>query len=209
MAKADDTSSTINGPWLCDALKEAADRFGSKVLAQERLRVWMTSEQLRWSCMSFEGPTADDIARLRQEERQSIVGYILPSAAYHNGDPAFWCANLTIWWNKNAAREKSGFGSKALGIWVSREDLNARLSEVPDRREKPAPAAGRKKRVEPQTRRVLQALKKLYPPAGKVPADVSTKAVRARVSQELAADSKNQGLAAPSWDTVNRALGRD
>ena len=57
-------------------------------------------------------------------------------------------------------------------------------------------------------RRVLQALKKLYPPDGKVSADVSTKSVRARVSEELAVDSKNQGLAVPSWDTVNRALGR-
>jgi hypothetical protein len=32
--------------------------------------------------------------------------------------------------------------------------------------------------------------------------------VRGQVSKELASESKNQEQAAPSWDTVNRALGR-
>ena len=58
-------------------------------------------------------------------------------------------------------------------------------------------------------RRVLPVLKKLYPPDGKAPDDVPTEDVRALVNKKLADDSKNRGLADPSWDTVNRALGRD
>jgi hypothetical protein len=56
--------------------------------------------------------------------------------------------------------------------------------------------------------RVLKVLKKLYPPDGKVPDDVSTETVRARVNTELAVDTRMKEVAAPSWDTINRALGR-
>jgi hypothetical protein len=200
MAKAVSSSSTIDWPWLHDALVLATKAFGSEVLAKERVREWMASGRLPWTCMSFKGPDADDIARLQEEERGSIVGYILPSAAYHNGDPAFWRADLNIWWgeNENAAREKSMFGARALGIKVSRTHLAALLPSEPRENEK----AGR------QMRRVLEALKKRYPPDGKVPDDIPTEVVRGLVAEELSADSKNRELAAPSWDTVSRALGR-
>ena len=131
-------------------------------------------------------------------KKKSIVGYILPSAAYHKGDPAFWRADLTIWWKKNAAREKSGFGARALGIRVSHAHFRALLPNGPNTNKK----AG------PQVRRVMQVLKTLYPPDGKVSDDVSTEVVRGRVNDELSADSTNREKAAPSWDTVNRALGR-
>jgi hypothetical protein len=85
--------------------------------------------------MSWEGPTADDLARLEQEDRQSIVLHILPSAAYQAGDPQFWLANLTIRWEKNAAREFSAFGARALGIEVSREHLLALLPQERGRNE--------------------------------------------------------------------------
>jgi len=101
-------------------------------------------------------------------------------------------------WEDSCAREGASDGAQALGIKVSRTHLRALLPGVPDGNEK----------VGAQMRRVLEALKKLYPPDGKVPDDVSTEAVRARVDEELAPDSRNRGLAAPSWDTVNRALGR-
>jgi len=55
---------------------------------------------------------------------------------------------------------------------------------------------------------VLNALKAIYPPDGKVPSDVSTSVVRGRVADELSVDSRNRGLADPSWETVNRALNR-
>jgi hypothetical protein len=58
-----------------------------------------------------------------------------------------------------------------------------------------------------QTRRVLQTLVKLYPD-GKVPDDVPTETVRGQVAGKLAADNRKEPLTAPSWDTVNRALGR-
>jgi hypothetical protein len=200
MAKAENSSSTIDWTWLHDALVLATKTFGSVVLAKERLREWMASDQLPWDCMSFEGPDADRIVRLREDEKESIVGYILPSASYHKGDPAFWRADLNIWWNENenAAREKSMFGARALGIKVSSTHLDALLPGEPREGEK----------VGWQMRRVLEVLKTCYPPDGKVPDDVSTEIVRGHVAKELSADSKNRELASPSWDTVNRALGR-
>jgi hypothetical protein len=196
MAKADDTSSTMI--WLRDALALAVRTFGSVVLTKERLREWLAAGELPWSCMSWKGLDAEGIARLDRENQESIVLHIIPSAAYRDGDPQFWRANLTIHWEENEARENATGGARALGIRVSRTHVRALLPGVPD---------GNKK-VGPQMRRVLQVLKKLYPPHGKVPDDVSTEVVRARVNEELAADSRNRELAAPSWDTVKRALGR-
>jgi hypothetical protein len=131
MAKADHTSSTFDWIWLHKALELAAAPFGSEVLAKERLRAWLANGQLPWSCMSWEGPDADDIARLEREDRESTVLHILPSAAYREGGPQFWRANLTIWWDKNEAREFSAFGARALGIKVSRAHLLALLPEEP------------------------------------------------------------------------------
>jgi hypothetical protein len=80
--------------------------------------------------MSWEGPNADDIARLEREDRESVVMHILPSAAYHEGDPQFWhVPSLKIYWEENAAREFSAFGARALGIKVSRQHLGALLPE--------------------------------------------------------------------------------
>jgi len=59
----------------------------------------------------------------------------------------------------------------------------------------------------PQMRRVKGALKTLYPPDGRVPDNVSTKRLRAQFAAHLASDSKNRGLADPSWDVVHRARG--
>ena len=56
------------------------------------------------------------------------------------------------------------------------------------------------KKAGPQVRRVMQVLKTLYPPDGKVSDDVSTEVVRGRVNDELSADSTNREKAAPSSD---------
>ena len=87
-------------------------------------------------------------------------------------------------------------------IKVSRKHLRALL---PD--ESRDELRENEKEAGPQQRRVLEALKKLYPPEGKVPDDVPTEVVRGQVTKELSADSKNREKAAPSWDTVHRALG--
>jgi hypothetical protein len=60
----------------------------------------------------------------------------------------------------------------------------------------------------PQIRRAKQALKKLFPPDGKAPDNMSTEDVRGKVNKELAPDTKNRGSADISWDTMQRALGR-
>jgi hypothetical protein len=156
--------------------------------------------------MSWKGLDAESIARLDREQRDLIGrknrGWIVlcdfPSVAYHEGDPQFWRANLKIDWEENSACEQATGGAKALGIKVSSTHLAELLPEEPRENEK----AGR------QMRRVLKALKTCYPPDGKVPDDIPTEDVRGHVAEELSADSKNRELAAPSWDTVNRALGR-
>ena len=77
---------------------------------------------------------AEGIARLDQENRASIVGYIIPSVAYHEGAPQFWRANLKIDWEDNGARQQATGGARALGIKVSREHLVALLPEDPRER---------------------------------------------------------------------------
>ena len=62
MAKADDTSSTIDLIWLREALALAAAALGSEVLAKELLREWMAAGKLPWSCVSWKGLDAEDIA---------------------------------------------------------------------------------------------------------------------------------------------------
>ncbi len=131
MAKANDKSSTIDWIWLHDALMLAIPRFGSVVLAKERLTEGLAAGKLPWSCMSWWGLDAEGIARLDQENRVSIVGYIIPSVAYHEGDPQFWRANLKIDWEDNGARQQATGGARALGIKVSREHLVALLPEEP------------------------------------------------------------------------------
>jgi hypothetical protein len=129
MAKADETSSTM--VWLRDALARAVRAFGSVVLAKERLREWLAAGGLPWSCMSWKGLDAEGIAWLDRKLRESIVLHIIPSVAYHEGDPQFWRANLDIVWEENEAREKATGGAKALGIKVSDEHLLALLPEEP------------------------------------------------------------------------------
>ncbi len=86
-------------------------------------------------------------------------------------------------WEDSCARESAGDGAQALGIRVSRMHVRALLPGVPGGNEK----------VGAQMRRVLRALKKLYPPDGKVPDDISTEVVRGQVNKELSADSRNRG----------------
>ena len=72
MAKANDKSNTIAWIWLHDALMLAIPRFGSVVLAKERLREWLAAGELPWSCMSWKGLDAERIARLDREQRELI-----------------------------------------------------------------------------------------------------------------------------------------
>ena len=55
MAKADDTTSTIDWIWLREALALAAAALGSVVLAKRRLMEWLAAGKLPWSCMSWKG----------------------------------------------------------------------------------------------------------------------------------------------------------
>ena len=72
MAKANDKSSTIDWIWLHDALMLAIPRFGSGILAKERLKEWLAAGDLPWSCMQWDGLDAEGIARLDQENEDMI-----------------------------------------------------------------------------------------------------------------------------------------
>jgi hypothetical protein len=60
-----------------------------------------------------------------------------------------------------------------------------------------------------QRDRVTEVLKeKLYPPDGRAPTSVSTALVRKQVIKAIEPECRKLGIGDPSWDTVNRALGR-
>jgi len=234
MAKADDTSSTIHWIWLYDAYKKAVSCFGTEVLAEMQLRKWMASGQLPWFSMSFKGPDADDIARLEREDRESEVLHILPSAAHHNGDPQFWRANLTIWWEKNAAREFSAFGARAMGIKVSDERLLALLPQsiptatvqeqiaepaphaqpVSEHSTEPRPPGAASVRARPLAWTMTQdVIRRLYPeyPPDKVPQSIPTATVQEQVSKLWKEECNARGVShrkPPGWTTLARHLGR-
>ena len=77
MAKADDTSSTIDWIWLRDALELAVAAFGSEALAKKRLMEWLAGrEDVPWkghlgvgrgeyAGVQKAGPTKEGIAMLR------------------------------------------------------------------------------------------------------------------------------------------------
>ena len=140
MAKADDTSSTIDWIGLCDALVLAAARLGSLALAKERLREWLAAGELPWSCMWWKGLDAEGLASFEQQRRELIAWgvvpvSIMPSAAYAPSDPQFWSAGLEVDWEDNVARENATCGAQAMGIMVSREHLLALLPEESRERE--------------------------------------------------------------------------
>ena len=100
MAKADDTSSTIDWIWLREALALAFAALGSWVLAKEQLTEWLAAGKLPWSCMSWRGLNAEGLAekrrekldaeRLAEKRRERGIMWevlsLLPSAAYCSGD---------------------------------------------------------------------------------------------------------------------------
>ena len=87
MAKAGDTTSTIDWIWQRDALALAVAALGSVALAKEQLIEWLAAGQLPWSCMSWWGLDAEGIAKADQQLRDGPIIHILPSAAYHEGRP--------------------------------------------------------------------------------------------------------------------------
>jgi len=80
--------------------------------------------------------------------------------------------------------------------------LETLCKRFPDGKPKSKPRKAR------QADRVMQALRKLYPPDGVVPAEIPTATVCGKVADELAAESQHLGLPDPSWATIKRALGR-
>src|SRR5262245_485244 len=100
MAKADDTSSTIDGISLRDALELAAERLWSRELAKKRLVEWLAAGKVPWRCTSWKGLDAKSLAEMRREGRDSKGATVvnLPSAAHSPGDPGFWSPNLKIDW---------------------------------------------------------------------------------------------------------------
>lgn len=136
MAKADDTSSTIDWISLREAMDLAAERLWSKELAKKRLVELLAAGKVPWSCMSWKGLDAKSLAEMRREGRDSKGATVvnLPPAAHCPGDPGFWNSKLKIDWEDNGAHEVCSCGAEALGIRVSRKHLLALLPEEPRKR---------------------------------------------------------------------------
>ena len=230
MAKADDTSNTMI--WLRDTLALAVRAFGSVVLAKERLREWLASGELPWSCMSWKGLDAERIARLDREQRELIdqknrgwiVLHIFPSVAYHEGAPQFWRANLNIDWEENEAWEKAAGGARAQGIKASREHLVALLPEEPrehvenpeqtrpaepelsEPKARPTPTAA-SKMTQPQSERATRHIPRVFPDGTDA---ISSEVIRKKLEKDpvLLAELAAQGGKSPSRASIDRALGR-
>src|SRR5262249_5858606 len=69
-----------------------------------------------------------------------------------------------------------------------------------------APSKASRPRRGRQIDRTKRALRKLFPPEGKIPAEMEVETARGRVAAELAEESRGLGLADPSWDVVNAAI---
>jgi hypothetical protein len=152
MAKADDKSSTTAWIWLREALELAVTALGSVALAKERLIEWLTADKLRWCCMEWKGHTAEEIAKAEQQLRGGYIMHILPSAAYHEGDPKLWRSpHLQIDWEDNVALELATGGAKARGIKVSRAQLLTLLPALPPgtlaAADEPAPPLGQRRQA--------------------------------------------------------------
>jgi len=120
MAKAGEATSTVDWIWLLDALREAKKVLGSQTLAQTRLREWLATGQLPWTCISWEELDENGaIKRLREHE--ASLGSILSALML------FWSAqSLWIDWEDNSAGE---IGNCAFGIKVSNTHLQALLPD--------------------------------------------------------------------------------
>jgi hypothetical protein len=119
MAKVADKSTTIDWIWLLDGLQEAKAVLGSQVLAKMRLKEWLASGQLPWTCMSWGELDKEGVVKPSREDKPSLA--IILSALVR-----FWRAeSLRIDWEDNSAGD---LRNCALGIKVSDTHLRALLS---------------------------------------------------------------------------------
>ena len=172
------------------------------------------------ACMSWWGLDAEGIARLDQENRVSIVGHIIPSVAYHEGDPQFWCAKLKIDWEDNGARQQATGGARALGIKVSREHLVALLPEEPRERveelgqTKPAEPKSLERKAgptpeSPQSKRAERYIKKNFPRGTDgIPTAVICRKLAKDKDLQAELEKEDDPGGVPSAAVINRVLGR-
>jgi hypothetical protein len=58
----------------------------------------------------------------------------------------------------------------------------------------------------PQVKRAIRALRKLFAPHGKIPADMSIDTARGQIASLVEKDNKQIGKGPPGWDAVNAAV---
>ena len=216
MAKADDTTTKIDWISLREARDLAAKALRSKAGAEEQLLEWMATGELPWTCTRWKAPTAADIAKMNQIQ----VVAPSPQTVYRKGNSRFMADGPDIDWEDNSACEASYLpdGAHAWGIMVSRARVLALLAAAGIAPVLPASVAGIKNQAQPQrtkTRkspqvdRIVRALPELFPNG--VSDEILTADVRKKAGDYLEHENKNKklGLAYPSWDSVNRALGRN
>jgi len=178
MPRRETTPSTDTPIWLCDALKRYIDYYQSRDLAwQELVRVLAVAPRRAWNA-EFKGHRVPDLWK-----RLCGKGGRQFAVAPHPKE------------NFIAAHDAQG-PYTAFRIQVARDYVLARLpARVPT-----------KPRKRHQIDRVIPALRKLYPPNGKIPADMYVETARAKVAAHLEPESQAKGLADPSWKTVKAAI---
>ena len=184
MARAGGTSSTT-GQWMPFAAAEARAGSLKDLLAPLR------EERIAWRGTVLGGNST---------KKRILDGAWWDERSVHNIDPLAGRARFTTCIANFADGSAVTGEMVVIGIELERAAVEA-LWPV-----KPKSPGSKRATKGTQQVRVKQSLKKRFPDG--VPDDISTEAVRVLVGKDLEADSRNRGLADPSWDTVNRALGR-
>jgi hypothetical protein len=211
MAKADSHHSMGRTVSLVDARALLLRSYQSTGLVDEKLLKALEEGRVRSSRIREDG-TRDEL------------------------DPAFWrderdyagcVTRLYVNWSENSAchgylavlldpgRELPALPEPAYAITVSLADVRALLPTA----EQTAPLQTTQAKIVkgPQAKRVLRVLPKCFPPDGKVSDDITTTTVQQVVVAELEREAREKGQLKdknsklpnpPSWETVNRVLGR-
>ncbi|UGX91738.1 hypothetical protein G6321_00039245 [Bradyrhizobium barranii subsp. barranii] len=189
MAKAKDKSITTQWIWLIQALQEATRALGSKRLARRRLKQWMATGELPWSCMSLD---------LLDEQGRVMTGPQLGSLFLLLN--LFWDATSHwIDWEDNCAGENELGAVQVMGISVSRERLCALLMLSGELR------AGENSRGAAAW---ITAEVRQMNATGEIPADIKITDLARRIEQRMADAAKRDPLSlrAIKWKSIRNQL---
>jgi hypothetical protein len=188
MAKADDTSSTIDWIWLFDALQEAKEVLGSEALAKALLKEWLSTGQLPWTCTLF--VELDEQGLVKAREHEPSLGNLLAALIWFSA-PSLW-----INWRDNSAGD---IRNCALGIKVPLEQLRALL--------RPEEPREREEVQEAKSAEWIAADAKKMKAENKIPPDIRiSKFARDLEGRMRKAAERNKSLRPIGWRSIKNRL---